>query len=258
WNLYVAIHDVKLINILKSWNFVGFNNFIDLFHDTYFFESLKVSLFFVGGSVTFQLIVGLLLALLINQKIRGAKTFRVIFIIPWILSAVIVGFSWRWMYHDLFGLINYSLNMIGLQPIGWLTNPNIAIWSIVITDSWYGTPFTMLFLGAALMSIPDELYEAAAVDGASKWQSFRYITLPHLKPFIAINLILITMWTVNIFELHLVMTGGGPLYSTTTTSLYMYRKAFEFGHISIGACLGFILFGINMIAAYFYVKSMRQ
>lgn len=258
WNVFVAMHDVSFVTILKEWQFVGFKNYIDILHDDYFYESLKVSAIFVGGCVAFQLLIGLLLAELLNQRLRGTETFRAIFVVPWLLSAVIVGFSWRWMYNDLFGLINYLLRTIGLPTVKWLANPSIAPWSIVISNIWFGTPFSMLFMGSALATINQELYEAATVDGASRWQTFTRITLPLMKPFIAINLILITIWTVNLFDLQMTMTGGGPLYSTTTTSLYMYRQAFEMGHLSLGASVGFMLLIINAVLALLYARSMRS
>jgi ABC-type sugar transport system permease subunit len=123
---------------------------------------------------------------------------------------------------------------------------------------WYGTPFTLLFLTAGLLSINPTLYEAARIDGASKIRSLFHITLPLLKPFMIINLILITMWSVNLFDIQLIMTGGGPLFSSTTTSLYMYRQAFEFGLLSKGAAAGIILILINLTVAIIYVKFLRR
>ncbi|MEA3377457.1 MAG: sugar ABC transporter permease [Chloroflexota bacterium] len=257
WNAVVAMHDVKLTTILKEWQFVGFKHYIDIIHDEYFYESLKVSAIFVGGSVLSQWLIGLLLAELLSQRLRGTEMFRAIFILPWLFSAVIVGFSWRWMYNDKFGLINHILRTVGLSTVKWLADPSMAPWSIVVSNVWFGTPFSMLFMGSALATINQELYEAATVDGASRWQTFTRITLPLLKPFIAVNLILITVWTVNLFGLQLTMTGGGPLYSTTTTSLYMYRQAFEMGHLSIGASVGFMLLIINGVLALLYARSMR-
>jgi ABC-type sugar transport system permease subunit len=123
---------------------------------------------------------------------------------------------------------------------------------------WYGTPFTMLFITAGLLSIIPSIYEAAVIDGATKFRSFLHITLPLLKPFIVINLILITMWSVNFFDLQLVMTGGGPLFASTTASLYMYRQAFEFGLLSKGAAAGLILIIINISVAFVYLKLLRR
>lgn len=256
WNVYLSLHDVTIATILREWNFVGFKNYIKLFSQPYFIKSLVVSLYFVVGSILGQFLIGFGLALLLNRKIPGTGAFRVIITIPWILSELVVSYTWVWAYGK-YGLFNNILTSMGLSKINWLGNPDIAIWSIVITNIWFGVPFTMLMLGSALKTLDPQLYEAATVDGAGAWDCFRHITFPLLKPFIAINMILITMWTVNLFALPLAMTKGGPLYSTTTTSLYMYRRAFELGDISVGSAVGVLLFLFNIMAAYVYLRTLR-
>lgn len=258
WNIYIALHDVSLITLLKDWEYVGLENFVTLFDDPNFYTSLKVTLMFVGGSVALQFGVGILMALVLNQQIRGSGVYRAILIIPWTISAVIAAFSFKFILDDNFGILNYILNQLGMESVGWLSDPNIVIWSLVIANTWYGTPFTLLFLTAGLLSINPSLYEAARIDGASKMRSLFHITLPLLKPFMIINLILITMWSVNLFDIQLIMTGGGPLYSSTTASLYMYRQAFEFGLLSKGAAAGIILILINLAVAVIYVKFLRR
>jgi ABC-type sugar transport system permease subunit len=258
WNIYIALHNVTLTTILKGWEYMGLENFVTLFDDPDFYTSLKVTLLFVGGSVTLQFGVGLLMAIVLNQQIRGAGVFRAILIIPWTISAVIAAFSFKFILDDNFGILNFMLNQLGIGSVGWLSDPNMVVWSLVIANMWYGTPFTLLFLTAGLLSIDPSLYEAARIDGASKMRSFFYITLPLLKPFIIINLILITMWSVNLFDIQLIMTGGGPLFSSTTASLYMYRQAFEFGLLSKGAASGIILIVINLAVAVTYVKFLRK
>jgi len=258
WNIYIALHDVSLITLLKEWEYVGLENFVTLFDDPNFYTSLKVTLMFVGGSVALQFGVGILMALVLNQQIRGSGVYRAILIIPWTISAVIAAFSFKFILDDNFGILNYILNQLGMESVGWLSDPNIVIWSLVIANTWYGTPFTLLFLTAGLLSINPSLYEAARIDGASKMRSLFHITLPLLKPFMIINLILITMWSVNLFDIQLIMTGGGPLFSSTTTSLYMYRQAFEFGLLSKGAAAGIILILINLTVAVIYVKFLRR
>ena len=258
WNIYIALHDVSLTTILKEWEYVGLENFVTLFDDPNFYTSLKVTLMFVGGSVTLQFGVGILMALVLNQQIRGSGVYRAILIIPWTISAVIAAFSFKFILDDNFGILNYILNQLGFESVGWLSDPNIVIWSLVIANTWYGTPFTLLFLTAGLLSINPSLYEAARIDGASKMRSLFHITLPLLKPFMIINLILITMWSVNLFDIQLIMTGGGPLFSSTTASLYMYRQAFEFGLLSKGAPAGIILILINLTVAVVYVKFLRK
>jgi multiple sugar transport system permease protein len=258
WNIYIALHDVSLITLLKEWEYVGLENFVTLFDDPNFYTSLKVTLMFVGGSVALQFGVGLLMALVLNQQIRGSGVYRAILIIPWTISAVIAAFSFKFILDDNFGILNYLLNQLGVESVGWLSDPNIVIWSLVIANMWYGTPFTLLFLTAGLLSINPSLYEAARIDGASKMRSLFHITLPLLRPFMIINLILITMWSVNLFDIQLIMTGGGPLFSSTTASLYMYRQAFEFGLLSKGAAAGIILILINLAVAVIYVKFLRR
>jgi multiple sugar transport system permease protein len=258
WNIYIALHDVSLTTLLKEWEYVGLENFVTLFDDPNFYTSLKVTLMFVGGSVALQFGVGLLMALVLNQQIRGSGVYRAILIIPWTISAVIAAFSFKFILDDNFGILNYILNQLGVESVGWLSDPNIVIWSLVIANMWYGTPFTLLFLTAGLLSINPSLYEAARIDGASKMRSLFHITLPLLMPFMIINLILITMWSVNLFDIQLIMTGGGPLFSSTTASLYMYRQAFEFGLLSKGAAAGIILILINLAVAVIYVKFLRR
>ena len=258
WNIYISLHDVSLITLLREWEYVGPENFITLFNDPNFYTSLKVTLMFVGGSVALQFGVGMLMAITLNQQVRGSGVYRALLIIPWTISAVIAAFSFKFILDDNFGILNYILNQMGIESVGWLSDPNIVVWSLVIANMWYGTPFTLLFLTAGLLSINPSLYEAARIDGASKMRSFFYITLPLLKPFMIINLILITMWSVNLFDIQLIMTGGGPLFSSTTASLYMYRQAFEFGLLSKGAAAGIILILINLTVAVIYVKFLRR
>jgi multiple sugar transport system permease protein len=257
WNVYISLHNVSLVNLLQGWTYVGWQNFLDLFVDSNFQTSLKVTLEFVAGSVALQFGIGLLISTLLNQKVRWGGVLLAIFIIPWTISAVIAAFSFKFMFDESFGILDYLFEKIGLPPVNWLSDPNIVIWSVVIANIWYGTPFTILFLTAGILSINPTIYEAAVIDGASKFKSFLHITLPLLKPFIVINLILITMWSVNFFDLQLVMTGGGPMFASTTGSLYMYRQAFEFGLLSKGASVGLILIVINLVVAFIYVKLLR-
>jgi multiple sugar transport system permease protein len=258
WNIYISFHDVSFITILKNWEYSGWINFVDLLNDPNFYTSLRTTVLFVAGSVALQFTIGMLMAVLLSQKVRAAGVLRAIFIIPWTISAVIAAFSFKFIFDYNFGILNYIFQQIGLQPVGWLSDPNIVIWSLVIANVWYGTPFTMLFITAGLLSINPSIYEAAVIDGATKFRSFLRITLPLLKPFIVINLILITMWSVNFFDLQLVMTGGGPLFASTTASLYMYRQAFEFGLLSKGAAAGLILIIINISVAFVYLKLLKR
>ena len=258
WNIYISLHDVSILTIIKEWEFVGFDNFDNIFADSNFYNSLKVTLVFVIGTVLFQFGIGLLIALLLNQQIKASGLFRTLFIIPWTVSTVITGFSFKFLFDDNFGIINYGIELLGLESFQWFSDTSLAIWIIIIANTWYGTPFTILFLTAGLLSINPTLYEAAIIDGATKFRRFLYITLPLLKPFILTNLILVTVWTINFFDLQLIMTNGGPLFSTTTISLYMYKQAFEFGYFSEGAAVGILLIIMNIVIAFAYLRLFAE
>lgn len=261
WNGYLSVHDVDFANFNQEWSFVGFDNYEQVLKDIVFPQrfnkSLIVSLQFVGGSIVGQFVLGLGLALALNSRIKGRNLYRVLIALPWILSELVVAYIWLYLYQPA-GTINNILGIFGISPVRWLSQTDKAIWSLVLTNIWFGTPFTMLTMGAAMTTINPELNEAAAVDGASRWQQFRWITWPLLAPFAALTLILITMWTTNLFALPLAMTNGGPVYATTTTSLYMYRHAFEFGSFSIGSSIGVMLFVFNLVAAAVYVYALRR
>lgn len=254
WNVYLSLHNVSITNISKIWEFIGLENFIILFTDEWFWKSIFVSAQFVSICVIGQFVLGFLLAYLLSRE-RWSYIFRPLYILPWFMSIIVTGYSWQMLYHTRFGLIN---NYLLYMDVPWLESPELALWSIAIANIWWGVAFTMLFMETSLTSIDPEVLEAAEVDGATGFKKIRHVILPLIMPFIAINLILITMWTVNLFDLILVMTGGGPLYATRTTSLYMYQQAFKFGDISIGAATGIILLAINLALAYAYIRISRR
>ena len=260
WNGYISLHDVQFRTFNREWPFTGFENYLSLLQDSIFpfkfYKSIQVSILFVGFSVLGQFVLGLALALALTSKLRGRELFRVLIVFPWILSELVVAYIWLYLYQPT-GAINNFLDVFGLGPVNWLGTVDGAIWSLILTNIWFGTPFTMLMMGSALTTINPEIMEAAVVDGANRTQSFWRITWPLITPFAALNLILITMWTTNLFALPLAMTKGGPLYATTTTSLYMYRFAFEFGNFSIGSAIGVMLFIFNLVAAAVYVRALR-
>jgi multiple sugar transport system permease protein len=204
-----------------------------------------------------QFFLGLGLALALQSVTRGRQLFRALIVIPWVLSELVVAYIWLFLYQPT-GVINGALATLGIPGINWLGSQAGSIWALVLTNVWFGVPFTMLMMGSALTTIDPVVNEAARVDGARHWQVFRYITWPLILPFAALNLILITMWTVNLFALPLAMTKGGPLYATTTTSLYMYRHAFEFGNFSVGSAIGVMLFLFNIVAAAAYLRALRS
>ena len=258
WNIYISTHGVSITTILKEWEFVGLDNFIQVLNDPNFHTSIKISVIFVGGSVAFQFLIGLLISSLLNQNIKGKQILIALIMIPWITSGLIAAFSFKFIFDNSFGIVNYILEYLGFSSIAWLSDPNIVVWTIVIANVWYGTPFTILFLTAGLLSINPSIYESAKVDGASKIKSYFYLTLPMIKSFIIIDIILITIWSINFFEIPLIMTGGNPLFASTPASLYMYRQAFEFGLLSKGSASGIILLSINIVVAFIYIIALKR
>ena len=258
WNIYISTHGVSITTILKEWEFVWLDNFIQVLNDPNFHTSIKISIIFVGGSVVFQFLIGLVIASLLNQNIKGKQILIALIMIPWITSGLIAAFSFKFIFDNSFGIINYILEYLGFSAVAWLSDPKIVVWSIIIANVWYGTPFTILFLTAGLLSINPSIYESAKVDGASKIKSFFYLTLPMIRSFIIIDIILITIWSINFFEIPLIMTGGNPLFASTPASLYMYRQAFEFGLLSKGSASGIILLSINIVVAFIYVIALKR
>ena len=258
WNIYISTHGVSITTILKEWEFVWFDNYIQVLNDPNFHTSIKISIIFVGGSVAFQFLIGLIISSLLNQNIKGKQILIALIVIPWITSGLIAAFSFKFIFDNSFGIINYILEYLGFSSIAWLSDPNMVVWSIVIANVWYGTPFTILFLTAGLLSINPAIYESAKVDGASKIKSYFYLTLPMIKSFIIIDIILITIWSINFFEIPLIMTGGNPLFASTPASLYMYRQAFEFGLLSKGSASGIILLSINIVVAIIYIIALKR
>ncbi|MBS7649707.1 sugar ABC transporter permease, partial [Candidatus Bathyarchaeota archaeon] len=183
---------------------------------------------FVSIAVALEFTLGFILALILNQDIRGGRIYRFICILPMMLMPTIIGFIWKFLYHGDIGLINYVLSFLGIQRRPWLGNADTAMYAIILTDVWQWTPFCFLVLLAGLQSLPIEPFEAAKIDGASRWLIFKNITIPLLKPSIIVALLFRTIDSFKIFDLIYVMTHGGPGNATMVMSLYIYRWAFIF------------------------------
>jgi multiple sugar transport system permease protein len=224
---------------------------------------LWVTFLFVVSSVVLQLVLGLLVAMALHRGmlrgLPGVSFVRVVILCSWIVPGVASGIVWQLMFNEAsYGFLNAMLRMIGLQPVAWLSDPSIAIWSAVVANVWRGTAFSMILLYAGLLVIPRSLYEAAAVDGATAFKQFWYITLPQLRPILLINTILISIFTLNTFDLILPLTGGGPGRATEVLALYAYNTIFRNFDLSNGAVLAVILLLISLIFTFFYVRLLPK
>ncbi|MGH2617607.1 MAG: carbohydrate ABC transporter permease, partial [Thermomicrobiales bacterium] len=209
--------------------FIGFDNYVELIQDPQFWFTLRTTLIWTVSNVVAQIVLGLALAVLLNERLRARGLFRSVALIPYIVPSVVAALIWRWMYDGSSGIINAVLFRLGIidayRP--WLGEIDTALPAVIIESVWKGTPFVMIMVLAGLQTILPEYYEAGAIDGASAWQRFRDITLPLLRPTLAVATILTTVYTVNNFNAIWLMTQGGPIDATETLPVLIYDRAFN-------------------------------
>lgn len=241
-------------------SFAGLDNFTKIFtDDALFIPSLWISLKWVGSQVILQLIFGLGIALLLNQKFRFRGAVRAAAFIPWAISGVLASVMWSLMYNEHMGVFNDILMRIGIinENRAWLSDRSTAFLSVILAELWRGIPFFAITLLAALQSIPEELYEAVKVDGAGRWKSFLYVTLPHLKTAIILTTLLRVIWEFNNVDLIFNLTGGGPAHSTTTLTMYIAEQAVHGSNFGYGSALTVISFVILLVFAAVYLRITR-
>jgi len=240
---YISFHEWNIIKPDKP--YVGLENYIKLIGDTRFHRAVKNTLTFMVG-VPLNLIAGLFVALLLNTKVRGQAIFRTLFYIPVVTPLVVSSIIWKWVYQGDYGLLNYYLLQLGLidHKISWLADPNLALPALIIMGIWGGTGATMVIYLAGLQSIPEEMYDAAKVDGASGLQRLLYITIPLLRPTTFFLFITSVIGTFQIFTEVYIMTNGGPLNRTTTIGYYLYINAFRELEMGYATAMAFVLFAM--------------
>jgi multiple sugar transport system permease protein len=228
--------------------------------DDRFLNSLVVTFIFVGGTVLLHLLVGFIIALALNVNVKGRQFLRVVAILPWAVPDVISGLIWRFMYNPTAGIINRVLLEVGLTStyIEWLGDSDLALPSVIFADVWRGYPFVMLILLAGLQAIPEELYEAAKVDGASVIQEFRHITIPMMRGMILIAVALDTIWQFRRFGLIVNMTAGGPGNVTEILSLYVYKQYFRYFNFEYASAIALIMAALMLLLSVPYVRAMIQ
>ncbi|MGW1028392.1 carbohydrate ABC transporter permease [Streptomyces sp. NPDC002577] len=240
--------------------FSGWDNFSQVLNDPTFDPALRNTMVFTFVSIAFQYTAGLALAVFFNRHFRLAATLRALFLVPWLLPLIVSASTWSWMLNSESGVVNYALHIVGVSPVDWLTSPHWALTSVIIANVWIGIPFNLVILYSGLQNIPTELYEAAALDGASGWQQFRRITFPLLRPVSAITLLLGLVYTLKVFDLIWIMTKGGPGDSSSTLATWSYRLGFgtllpKFGP---GAAVGNILILIALVFGLLYIRVQRR
>ncbi len=234
---------------------IGIRNYRELLNDPHVWNSFYITLKYAIISVFGQLVVGFGIALLLNRKIPGKGVITTLLLLPMMMSMAIVGLFWKLLYSPSWGIINY---LLGLGKFVWISNADVALLAIAITDIWMWSPFVMLLSLAGLSAIPQHLYEAAAIDRASRWFTFRRITLPLVSPLLLIAVIFRTMEAFKTFDLAYIMTGGGPGTATELISIKLYNMAFPQWQTGKSAALAYIVLIVIIGVSNIYIKYLNQ
>lgn len=261
YNVIIAFQDLRAINLLSGGaEWVGFDNYREIFADRSFREAAGNSLIFTGFSLVFQFVIGLALALFYNQPFPGSRWMRGLFLIAWAVPVVATGAIFRWLLDGDFGVINWVLRTIGLLEgnIDWLTEPDRALAALIFVNVWLGIPFNMILILAGLQGIPSGLYEAAAIDGAGRWKRFWHITLPLLRPALLAVIMLGLIYTFKVFDLIWVTTRGGPLESTEVLPTLSYKLVFQQFRFGTGAAVLNVLFVALFLVSLVYLWTVRR
>ena len=244
--------------IPTHFTFVGMENYLTLIKDTNFWSALGHTLYFIVGYIPLVLVTGLGVALLMNQKLIGRTFLRGAFFMPVISAWVAVALMWSWIFNPKYGIINYLLGLIGIAGPNWLYDPNWAMPAIILTSVWKDTGFIMVLFLSSLQNIPQEYYEAAALDGADGWAKFRYITLPLLSPTVFFTLIISLINSFQVFDQVWIMTEGGPAGSTSVLVEQIINNSFRYGRMGYAATLSWVLFLIVFGVTIFQTRMQKN
>lgn len=256
--IYLGFTDYELGN--ETTNFVWFANFRFLLTDYLFWQSFRIGAIWTVLVTVGEVVLGFILATLLNARLPGQTLARVLVLAPWAIPPVIKGLMWRLIYHPEAGLLNNSLVQLGIlnQPINWLNSYFWALPAVILVGIWASLPTTTIVLLAGLQSIPQELREAAAIDGASAWAQFRNVTLPLMKPVLISISALQFIWNFNSFGLVFVLTEGGPSGSTRLPMLFAYEEAFQFGNLAYASALGTAMVLVVGLVLVLYLRSQYR
>lgn len=227
---------------------VGLRNYIDLFNSPDFWQVLFNTVYYTVGYVPLAVILPLFMAMLVNQKLKGITFFRTTYFLPVVTSGVAIALVWGWMYNPQFGVINYLLErFFGIDGPRWLSDPVWAMPSLIIIGVWHSVGYNMVIYLAGLQGIPQELYEAARIDGAGWWDQFRGVTVPLITPTIFFILVLSIIGSFQVWTITYLLTQGGPAKATLTLSYYIYQQGFQWFHMGFAASLAYVLFAIVFV-----------
>jgi multiple sugar transport system permease protein len=240
--------------------FAGFANYANIFKDPTFAPALLNTAVFVFVSIAFQFAIGLALAVFFHRNFRLSGILRALFLVPWLLPLLVSASTWSWMLNSDSGIVNAFLEAFGIGQIDWLTSPSWSLGAVLIANIWIGIPFNLVIMYSGLQSIPQDIFEAASIDGAGGWQRFWRITFPLLRPVSAITLLLGLVYTLKVFDIIWIMTKGGPATSSTTLAIWSYQLSFGslLPDFSSAAAVGNVLIIIAVVFALVYVRARHR
>lgn len=253
-SFFLAFYDWEIGVDFSEAPFVGLEHFQRMLHDEDVLESVWVTLRFGFWTITIEMALGVFLALMLEKPIKGASIFRTIFIMPLMVSPVVVGLLWRYLFDARVGWVNYYLGFIGIEPQVWLGDPQLAFFAIVITDIWQWTPFIFIIVIAGLQGLPSEVLEASEIDGANWWQQVFLVKLPMIKSILLISLLMRLIDVFRGMEVMYIMTGGGPGRSTELLSLHIYNRAFDAQQLGYASAIAVLLILIVFLLSLFILR----
>lgn len=254
----LSLHRVRLFELRTGGTFVGAENYQQAFADPVVHNAVTKTLIFMSVSVVLELVLGVAIAHLLNNDFRGRRYVRAIALAPMMLTPVVVGLNFRLMFNRLFGVINWVLSLFGIEPISWLADPFWAMVSVIAAEVWNQTPFVTLIALAALQVVPQEVREAARVDGASGWQSFIHVNFPLMIPVLLVAAFWRSVATFRVFDVVSVMTAGGPVNSTETLSLLVAKLGFNRGIFGYATAVAFFMIVAMLGMAVWYNRHLRK
>jgi multiple sugar transport system permease protein len=240
--------------------FSGLDNYRTVVADPTFGPALTHTVVFTLVSLIFQFSIGMALAVFFRQNFPLSATLRALFLVPWLLPLIVSASTWSWMLNSDSGVINSIIKAFGLSPVNWLTSPSWALTSVIIANIWIGIPFNLVVLYSGLQAIPRDIYEAAAIDGATGWTTFWRVTFPLLRPVSAITILLGLVYTLKVFDIIWIMTKGGPTDASTTFATWSYRLGFGslLPRLGPGAAVGNLLIVIALVGGLVYIRAQRR
>ncbi len=238
---------------------VGWQNYVDLAEDPVAMESLVTTLIFVGVTIPLELLLGMGIALVLNDVFHGRGLLRAVVLIPWAIPTVVSSQMWRFIFNDRYGLINFIFFGGDVSRyLAPLADPHLALVAIMAAEIWKTTPFAALILLAGLQGIPDDLYEAASIDGATAWQKFRHVTVPLIRPALLLALLFRTIDSLRVFDLVFVTTQGGPADKTNVLQFYGYKKTFAEGMVGYGSAIAVAVFSMSLVFSLAYLRFLKS